>query len=241
MCINPPARVPFEEQCEGQKEAQLAKQGLMDEFRKIWKVVNNRHLATLIFSASAAFWSIAMTNDSVTGLVLRGQFHQSVVHSSLLIGSFGIAILLGGMLTETVANLGPLRVCRICMVLVTIPVAYSLIVAFLLPSSAWWYMSVFYVAGIWGMPFNASSDTLILHPLKDMSGMFAGIKLSVSTIIGSAVAIIGTRVAIAHGQFGVYCFTIALMSSSAIVFWIGFGMRPPDWAFEAQNGAGDEK
>jgi len=210
-----------------------AQGSMLAELSQIWNLIVNRYLATLIFAAGFGFTAVTMILDCVNGYVMETQYGKSVVEASLFIGSYGFSILAGGMLTLTIASMRPLRTVRVFMLLVIIPIAFPLIVARFLEFSPWWFMSAFYVHAFWGMTFSSSANVLLLQPYKGQSGAVSGIAQSFSQIVGAAVSAIGTQVAVQHQAHGVLCFSAAIVLFSAIVFWIGFGLHPPDWAFEA--------
>jgi len=213
---------------------QARQESVLSGLLHIWTLMKDRYLATLIFGSSVGFASIIMLLDCVNGYVMETQYDKPVEIASLFIGSFGLAIFAGGVLTLMITGIGPLRTIRVFMLLAIIPIATALIVARFSEFSAWLFMIPFYVFAFWGMPFSSCTQVLILHPYKGQSGAVSGLFQSFAQVAGAAVSAIGTQVAVQHQAHGVLCFAAAMILLSAIVFWIGFGLYPPDWAFEVE-------
>jgi len=205
-----------------------------------WFVIYHRHRLVLLV-VSALMVGVPLTMESNSSFILEVDFHLSLERTAVLFGSQATAALAGGMISSIlmgVLQLRPLKVLQVAMA--------SLLVSPVLMMVSTHYVEdlqlgpALYMASIYSFmlisPSSQAMGIFFEQQLQHIAGTARGICMFLINVIGAVVSIFGSKAA-THGASYVLFFMAQLLLGACILYWVGFGANPPEWAVDTNNAA----
>lgn len=78
--------------------------------------------------------------------------------------------------------------------------------------------------------FGILSQVLFCEPLADCAGMAASIEVLAQNLLPALVSAMATQSMIQLGPRGLILWQANSCIAAGLVFWLGYGWCPPDWA-----------
>eukprot|EP00435_Cladocopium_sp_Y103_P030144 s5166_g7.t1 len=196
----------------------------LKDVARLW----DSRLACLLLTESCVMAAYFTFNANCSYLV-EGFFHQSIMSAAIIMLVFGV-LCSGGAVLSDYLNCGVLQLARIVLSTLALFGVISAALGLFFPDYLWAYLTgAFLQASVMCMAL-VSAQVLFCEPLADCAGMAASVEVLAQNLLPSVVSALATQSLILDGPRGLgLCQAICCMASG-VVFWLGYGWRPPHWA-----------
>lgn len=216
---------------------------------EIGRVFSDMKLLVLLLVEALAM-TLILSVDTNFSLILTRDFHEKQLGISWKLAALAAVLIPGGILPASLTRcVGVFNVLRIASIASVVPIIGAGLAGFVFEQS-WIALFIWVIVSqIVALAFVICCNTLYFQPVKDLSGAAAAFQTCMTMIIvaagtGLSNFIVQER---AHSVRRLLVWLSATMATIIIVFWTGFGFRPPAWMWcnadleESQEGGSPKK
>ena len=194
------------------------------DISRLWDL----HLACLLATESLVM-SAYFTFNANCSYLIEGIFHGSVMTAATILLIFGVLCSGGAVLSDHL-QLSVLNLARIVLSLFAVTGLISIALNLLFERSLWAYLvGTFLQSSVMCMSL-VSAQVLFCEPLADCAGMAASIEVLAQNLLPALVSAMATQSMIQLGPRGLVLWQANSCIAAGLVFWLGYGWCPPDWA-----------
>mmetsp|Transcript_49800 Transcript_49800/g.108728 ORF Transcript_49800/g.108728 Transcript_49800/m.108728 type:complete len:553 (-) Transcript_49800:96-1754(-) len=196
-------------------------------------ILCNRHLNVLM-AFQVLMSCMSRSGAGNDAFIIEMDYHKSPHSYSLLCGSFVLVGIFTSVCYLAIQNFRPLRVLQCFMAVMPLIGVYEFVTGYYLTSHFSYYIASKYVLAVMMTPPVIIAGPLYMEQVKMGSiGTANAICVAVNNFVGTGVGWFGSHIVSQSTQEpAMMCYVNGFfLVLSVVVFWLGFGLNPPQWAY----------
>mmetsp|Transcript_62914 Transcript_62914/g.135091 ORF Transcript_62914/g.135091 Transcript_62914/m.135091 type:complete len:554 (-) Transcript_62914:145-1806(-) len=196
-------------------------------------ILCNRHLNVLM-AFQVLMSCMSRSGAGNDAFIIEMDYHKSPKFYSLICGSFVLVGIFTSVCYLALQKFRPVRVLQVFMALMPFVGIYEFLTGYFLTNSFGPYITSKYVLTVAMTPPVLVAGPLYMEQVKRSSaGTANAISIAVNNFVGTGIGWIGSHMVSKSPQEpAMMCYVNGFfLILSIIIFWVGFGLNPPEWAY----------
>jgi len=201
--------------------------------KEIKKILGDRHM-NVIMAFMVTMSCMSRSGAGNDTFIIEMDYHKSPKFYSLICGSFVLVGIFTSVCYLALQKFRPVRVLQVFMALMPFVGIYEFLTGYFLTNSFGPYITSKYVLTVAMTPPVLVAGPLYMEQVKRSSaGTANAISIAVNNFVGTGIGWIGSHMVSKSPQEpAMMCYVNGFfLILSIIIFWVGFGLNPPEWAY----------